>query len=62
MKKTEQHQNRSSGSPQLGRSGGALRMEIAAFETPPDQMEIAAFWMPHHMEIAAPDQMKIAVF
>ena len=37
-------------------------MEIAAFETPPDQMEIAAFWMPHHMEIAAPDQMKIAVF
>ena len=37
-------------------------MEIAAFETPPDQMKIAAFWMPHHMEIAAPDQMKIAAF
>ena len=30
-----------------------LRMEIAAFETPPDPLEIAAFWMPHHMEIAA---------
>jgi hypothetical protein len=62
LKKTEQHQNRSSGSPQLGRSGGALRMEIAAFETPPKQMKIAVFWMPHHMEIAASDQMKIAVF
>ncbi len=61
MKKTEQ-QNRSSGSPQLGRSGGALRMEIAAFETPPDHIKSATFWMPHHMEIAAPDQMKLAVF
>ena len=37
-------------------------MEIAAFETPPDQMKIAAFWMPQHMDIAVPGQMKIAVF
>ena len=45
-----------------GGSEGALRMEIAAFETPPDQVKIAAFWMPHHMDIAVPDQMKIAAF
>ena len=37
-------------------------MEIAAFETPPDQVKIATFWMPHHMDIAVPDQMKIVVF